>query len=195
MFIKICGLTDPDDVRLAVDAGVDAVGVVFAEDAARVVDDPQPLLEAAGSTLKVAVFHTYTGTPVPGFDIVQAFHFAEPPPLPGLGAFRDRIEEHDALVDALRTAPTTPLGRAVLDGPGGGGRGIPGDWPRARSFAAVGPLMLAGGLTPENVAEAIGIVGPFGVDVSSGVERTPGRKDGDRMRAFVAAARAAGASS
>jgi phosphoribosylanthranilate isomerase len=73
--------------------------------------------------------------------------------------------------------------------PGGTGRRC--DWDLAARVAARRPVWLAGGLTPENVAEAIGRVGPHGVDVASGVEAAPGRQDPERVRAFVRAAKAA----
>lgn len=191
MRVKICGLTRPEDVRTAVEAGADAVGLVLAAGSPRTVEDAEPLLAAAGDALKVAVFRTYSGTSVEGFDLVQAFTFAKPPPAPHLLAVRDRPEEHAVLEAALTEAAGTPIGRAVLDGAGGGGQGEPADWARARTFAARGPLLLAGGLTPDNVATAVRIVRPFGVDVSSGVEIAPDIKDPARIRAFVAAARAA----
>src|SRR5690606_35214970 len=72
-----------------------------------------------------------------------------------------------------------------------GGTGQTADWEAARPLAARWPLFLAGGLTPANVAEAIRAVGPWGVDVASGVEAAPGKKDPARMRAFVAAVREA----
>jgi phosphoribosylanthranilate isomerase len=72
-----------------------------------------------------------------------------------------------------------------------GGTGRPADWERAAGLAAERRVLLAGGLTPENVAEAIARVAPFGVDVSSGVERSPGVKDRSKVEAFVAAARRA----
>ena len=71
------------------------------------------------------------------------------------------------------------------------GGGVPLDWMMAADLAARQRLILAGGLTPGNVAEAIRVVNPAGVDVASGVERAPGRKDVEKIRAFVAAARAA----
>jgi phosphoribosylanthranilate isomerase len=81
----------------------------------------------------------------------------------------------------------------LLDAPsaGFGGSGVAFDWELARRATLARPLLLAGGLTPENVARAVREVRPFGVDVASGVERTPGVKDEDRMRRFIEAARAA----
>jgi phosphoribosylanthranilate isomerase len=76
---------------------------------------------------------------------------------------------------------------------GGTGRTI--DWQAARAIAMTRPLVLAGGLTPDNVGEAVACVAPWGVDVASGVERSPGIKDRSRVRAFVEAVRAADAAS
>jgi phosphoribosylanthranilate isomerase len=97
----------------------------------------------------------------------------------------------------LRAAPTPeasaklqPGQRLLFEGPRSG-TGKVADWSAARLLAARQQLILAGGLAPENVAAAIGQVRPFGVDVSSGVEESPGRKSPDRIRLFVTAAREA----
>lgn len=87
-------------------------------------------------------------------------------------------------------AGRTLAGAFVLDGPGGGGRGIPVDPARARRVAGLGCLVLAGGLSPQNVGRAIAAVHPFAVDVSSGVEVAPGEKDPELVARFVAAVRA-----
>jgi phosphoribosylanthranilate isomerase len=84
--------------------------------------------------------------------------------------------------------PSPP--RILFEGPRSG-TGETGDWRQAAQLAELTQLVLAGGLTPDNVAAAIAAVRPFGVDVSSGVEAEPGRKDPDRIVAFVQAARAA----
>jgi phosphoribosylanthranilate isomerase len=81
--------------------------------------------------------------------------------------------------------------RAPADATRPGGLGTPFDWSLLKNLDPRVPFMLSGGLSPENVAEAIAITRPGGVDVSSGVERTPGEKDADRIRAFVRAARGA----
>ena len=182
--IKICGLTHIDDVAAAVEGGASAVGFVQAPDSPRYVATLAPLFDAAGSVPKVAVFRTYAGEPVSGFDYVQAFVYAVPSPLPVLQAYRDHASVADDLV-----AHPGPLGDALLDGPGGGGKGVPADWDRAETLARRLRLVLAGGLHPNNVADAIRKVRPYGVDVSSGIERIPGRKDPQKIYAFIQSAR------
>ena len=192
--VKICGLTHPEDVRAAVDAGADAVGLVFAR-SARQVDPVQAeeLLAAAHGVLKVAVFRTLEprhlaalrGLPI---DLLQAERVQATPPLPLLPALSDG----PLLLDrALAAATPTPLGEVLVDGPQGGGRGVPADRGRAAAVARLVPTVLAGGLTPETVGAAIAAVRPIAVDVSSGVCAGPRRKDPARIHAFVAAVRAA----
>lgn len=184
--MKICGLCRPDDVRAAVDAGADAIGIVRCV-SPRQVDDPGPLLRVAGDVVRIAVYRTWDGEDLDGFDVVQAFTFRRPPPIPALWAVRDG----DALPQARSPLPRFPV-VFVLDGPGDGGAGIGGDRRRAAALARRFPVALAGGLRAETVQAAIREVGPAAVDVSSGVERTPRCKDPARIRAFVNAARAAG---
>lgn len=182
--VKICGLTRPEQIRAALDAGVDAIGLVGEPDSPRYVADPAPLLSVADSVLCVAVFTHWTGQPLDGFDLVQAFTFDGEPPVPRLHAHRDAPELE------LERCPT-PLGDALLDGPAGGGRGLAADRSRAHALARRCDLILAGGLTPDNVGPAIAAVRPAGVDVSSGVERAPGLKCPHLVHQFVRAARQA----
>jgi phosphoribosylanthranilate isomerase len=88
-------------------------------------------------------------------------------------------EAENVWAGLLRDAPTA----------GHGGSGRPCHWPTARALAGRGPVVLAGGLTPGNVAEAIAAVGPYGVDVASGVERSPGVKDHELLERFIRAAK------
>ena len=106
---------------------------------------------------------------------------------------RLRLPSGLATLPVLRTghAPPSVLPARCLYEAGESGRGTLADWPTAAKLARRVELVLAGGLTPGNVAAAIREVGPFGVDVSSGVESAPGRKAPDKIRSFVAAARAA----
>ena len=186
LLVKICGVTTPAHVRAAIEAGADAVGIVCCEGSPRTVLDPAPLLEAADASRVpvVAVYRTWHGEPLDGFAAVQAYHFAAAPPIPALHAHRDGPSL------PLTTAPTF-LGDALLDGPGDGGQGVRADWERAAALARTCRLVLAGGLDPHNVGGAIRRVRPAAVDVSSGVEAAPGRKDPARILAFVTAARQA----
>ena len=186
MRVKLCGLTHPDDVRAAVDAGADAIGIVFCARSKRYVADPAPLLAAAEGVLRVAVFSRYRGEPVDGFDLVQAFAWDADCAAPRLHAVRDGQTlppRHPA------GPPCTPLGDLLLDSAAGGGSGQRASVAQAVGLAQQRWLALAGGLNPDNVADAVRTVRPFAVDVSSGIEwSAPPRKDPARMRAFVRAA-------
>jgi len=174
--VKICGLTRAADVEAAVAAGADAVGFVLCDSPRRVLD-PAPLLAAAAGAETIAVFRTWSGQDVAGFDRVQAFRFVGVPPVPALPAFRD----------APGLAP--PDADWLLDSAAGGGSGQRADVDRARRLARRGRMVLAGGLDPHNVAAAVAAIRPAAVDVSSGVEVRPGHKDPAAMAAFVAVAR------
>ena len=200
--VKICGLTTPEDVAAAVAAGATAIGVVLAA-SPRQVRPPQvaDLLAAAEGVERVAVFRVprpavleaIAGLP---FDAVQAdagWQGSVPSGWFRLPSYRDTPADHAALAARTWPAPTpgSLRGAFLLDGPRGGGRGERADVERAARAAAQRPCVLAGGLGPDNVAEAIAAVRPYGVDVSSGVEASAGLKDPARMQAFVTAAREA----
>jgi phosphoribosylanthranilate isomerase len=134
-----------------------------------------------------------------GLDLLQ-LHGDEPPEAlaglvrPALKAVRvgKGFAEEEALRYASRAAGLLVDTRLPGETQLPGGPGVPFDWSLVKGLAARVPfLMLAGGLDPENVAEAVRVVGPHAVDVSSGVEALPGRKDPARVRAFVQAAREA----
>ena len=202
--VKICGLTTPADVEWAVACGADAIGIVRAP-SLRQVDarTAGALLRAAGSgVLKVAVYREVDQAGMTeslgiGFDIVQAERF--PDTLPHEAAILPVITDGPQLNARIARLPAPPemglerLGspRLLLDGPQGGGRGMRPDRHRARRLAASYPIALAGGLNPRNVARSIEIVRPVAVDVSSGVEVTPGRKDRELVKAFIVEARQA----
>jgi phosphoribosylanthranilate isomerase len=197
LLVKICGITSPEDAALAVDAGADAIGFVFWPRSLRAMAPEHAAAIARGipdAVLRVGVFvdasaeDMTAAADAAGLDLLQ-LHGEEPPsalaglPRPVLKAVRvGRGFSHD---DALRYVATaagilvdTRLPGETLPG----GTGVPFEWSR---------VMLAGGLGPSNVAEAIREVRPHAVDVSSGVEAVPGRKDPAKMRAFVQAARSA----
>lgn len=209
LFVKICGITRVEDGVAAAEAGADAIGFVFWSGSSRRVDTQQArrIGEALpGSIVRVGVF-VNAGREEIAHAVEQArldllqLHGDEGPEafaeLPRRAWKALRVGSGFALQAALRyegRAAGLLLDAAAGDRPGGGGR--PFDWRRVPSLRArVRFLMLAGGLSPDNVAEAVGLARPDGVDVSSGVESAPGRKDPARMRAFVQAARDAGGTS
>ena len=202
--MKICGLTTTADVEWAVACGADAIGIVQAP-SLRQVDrrTAETLLRAAGSgVLKVAVFREVDPPQLldllsMGFDAVQAENLPEVLP-PGL-AILPVVTDGRHLMARVKALPRvvsgglTQLGNPelLLDGPMGGGRGMAPDRHRARKLAASRRIVLAGGLKPRNVARAIEVIRPVAVDVSSGVERSPGCKQRDLVKAFIVEARSA----
>lgn len=213
MWIKVCANTTLEDAHLAVDAGADAVGFVFAPSPRRVtveqvcaitpglpaeiekygvfvdagVDEIISAVESCGLT----GVQLHSATPRIAFELRQ--HFASKLSIIRVLHFNADLLQQlenlrtDAATDAVLVDSRTAT--AV------GGTGIAYNWQSARtSFSREGDslrLIAAGGLKPENVAEAILTLEPWGVDVASGVESSPGRKDPQRVREFVMRARAA----
>jgi phosphoribosylanthranilate isomerase len=193
MKIKICGLRRVSDIETAVDAGASAIGFVFARSPRQVsVEEVGRLLAAVPPpVLKVAVFRRpeaalLAAVVAAGVDVIQADDGWDSGglTLPFLPALSDGPD----LASRVADIP----GICLVDGARGGGAGVLPDLARVASVAATRRLVLAGGLTPENVAEAIALVRPWGVDVSSGVEASRGRKDPERIRAFIQAAQTGG---
>lgn len=195
-FIKICGMTDSRAVEAALAAGADAIGFVFAKSVRQVTpaQAAQLAAPARGRALCVAVtLHPDAAA------LRQIFEEFRP------DVWQSDLEDtRQAQVPAditvwpvLRTMPgklTASLQRPgqplLFEGPRSG-TGEVADWTSARLLATVHRLILAGGLSPANVAEAIVQVRPYGVDVSSGVEEAPGRKSPALIESFVTTARAA----
>lgn len=215
LFVKICGLGDAEAARAAVEAGADAVGFIFHPPSRRYVT-PQRAEEIAAAAgvpagpagvpgVRPARVGVFVGADLDavreaartaGLHVVQ-LHGAETP------AFCREVRRATGcrVIKALRVGAD---GRVPSEGwspgdadyflldtdvPGqAGGTGRPFDWAAARAARLPGPVILAGGLTPDNVAAALAAARPAGVDVSSGVE-TGGRKDGEKIRAFVARVR------
>lgn len=204
--IKICGLTRAADVEAAVDLGVQALGFVLwpgspravgRAEAATLVRTLPPLVSAVAVLVEPTVDEVRTVL-ADGFTTVQvhgttvdwaAIRTAAPRALRAVHL----AEGPDGIAPAVE--PGAPVLLDAHDPVRHGGSGRVVDWARAAAVAAGRRVILAGGLTPENVDEAIRVVQPYGVDVASGVETRPGVKDASRMRAFVAAVRAAGARS
>lgn len=202
MRVKICGITRPEDAQAAADAGADAIGLVFAESPRRIPPEQAAHILAVlpPFVTPVALFVNETADRIRaicrdlGLRTVQ-LHGDEPPELAAelgdlcvLKAFRIGSR------DDLHAAEGYPAAAYLLDSrvPGRqGGTGTTFDWALLQDIAWDRPVILAGGLTPDNVVEGIRQVQPYGVDTSSGVESEPGIKDAARVRAFVARARQA----
>jgi phosphoribosylanthranilate isomerase len=203
-FIKICGLTNPADADLAIAAGADAIGVNLFTGSKRFValDACRPWLEALdGKTTRVAVVVNPKAPDLAEiqkagcFDAIQ-FHGDESPAFCAEAGFSlwikaIRVKDQTSLEAAL--AYSTP--NLLLDSwsqAGYGGTGVRLDWDVAREFILLAPtkkILLAGGLNPSNVRDALRIARPFGADVASGVEINPRRKDEYLIREFIKAAR------
>jgi phosphoribosylanthranilate isomerase len=205
---KICGLTNEADLAAAVDAGADAVGFVVGVS----VDSPREIAPERARELVAAVPPSVSSVVVTMADAADATERAvslveEANP--------DALQVHAASpeeVASIRVAITVPVIAAIdaradsaefseaadallvdsLDAAGAGGTGETGDWERAREIVAEStvPVILAGGLDPENLSRAVERAQPFAVDVASGVEKHGGVKDHDAVRAFVARATA-----
>ena len=194
--IKICGITNLGDALAAVEAGADALGFVFAESPRRVapaaargiVAGLPPYVTPVGVFVDAGVAEVQRVVAEVGLAAVQ-LHGVEQPevmaalaPTPCIKAFRVRRREDLAALGRYRVQGY--LVDAFVPGRPGG-TGVRFDWGWLAGFAAPGPLILSGGLTVENVAEAVRLVRPYAVDVSSGVEAEPGRKDHALMRRFI----------
>lgn len=203
--VKICGIMRAEDALAAETCGADAVGFVFYPESPRYIEPAKAAKISAGLgpfVTRVGVFVNESPKRIraiaadAGLDAIQ-LHGDEPPSyaagLPGLRIIR-----------AFRAGPgfdpetpsNWPADAYLLDAcePGAyGGTGRKGDWDVARACAERYRVILAGGLTPDNVGAAVCAVRPWGVDVSSGVESSPGVKDHDAVRAFFAAVRNSGA--
>ncbi|HZS12356.1 MAG TPA: phosphoribosylanthranilate isomerase [Nitrospirales bacterium] len=202
LHVKICGITNAADAELAVEAGATALGFVFYRQSPRAIEPEaakriiaalppfilpvgvfvnedakrvRDIMDACGLALaqlhgdETAAYCEGLGRPV-----LRALRLRTPADLLALAELRGRAKVRGFLVDAYSDTHY-------------GGSGKQADWPLAAEAAKTAPVILAGGLTPENVAHAIETVRPYGVDVSSGVEASPGKKDRARVLAFLRA--------
>jgi len=208
--IKICGITNPADADAASALGADALGFNFHDESPRAisVNDVKPIVEklspfvmsfgifvkqsqaevrAIAEEVKLRAVQTYTNEP-PAEDYF---------PLAYMPAFRvraasdlERIRTFIQQASLQKHKPVAVLIDSYVEG-AMGGSGHVAPWELLRGFDAGVPIILAGGLTPENVAIAVQIVRPMGVDVASGVESEPRKKDHGKIRAFIENARRA----
>ena len=204
--VKICGITNLDDALVAVRAGAEALGFVFHRDSPRYVESEmvrQIILQLPPLVLTVGVFVNAEQKVVRdlmdrcGLALAQLHGdetaiYCETLGRPTLKAIRLRSRSDFLAISEL-------FGRAqvrgiLVDGfseQAHGGTGSLADWELAAEAAKVGPVLLAGGLTTENINEAIRKVRPYGVDVSSGVESSPGKKNAAKVQAFISSAKLA----
>ena len=202
MKIKICGITNAADARLCVECGVDALGFIFVERtpryvtpdaAARIVATLPPFVTPVGVFWDHAPGHVKAVAEQCGLGALQ-FHGEEPP--------EDLQDYRLPVIKTLKVVAAADLARMagyrvaafLLDSPSRWSEGEarpPIPWDVAADAARRHPVLLSAGLTPDNVGEAVRRVRPYGVDVNSGVEASPGRKDEARVRRFVTGARAA----
>ena len=212
MYLKICGLTDPENARVAVEAGVDALGIMMnatspralsVERAAEVLTEAR--VAAAESWHSLDTVLVVSDMPVDraaalvdelDFDVLQLHGNYSDEDVAEAASVVDRVWRATSLADGPADLRVGAHGEEalLLDAPRGGS-GETWDLGSLAGGRPEGRWILAGGLNPENVAERLVAAQPWGVDVSSGVESAPGVKDPDRIRAFVQAVRAAGVGS
>lgn len=202
--IKICGITNLDDATAAVTAGADALGFVFYRTSPRYVEPTvvkgivanlPPFVTPVGvfvneevkvvrdvmdeCGLAIAQLHgdeTAASCESLGRPVIKALRLRDRGSLLALAEYQGRAGVRGFIVDSFSSEAYGGTGRVV-------------NWALAAEAARCSRILLAGGLTPENVGEAITTVHPYGVDVSSGVEAGPGRKDREKVRAFIRAVR------
>ena len=202
--IKICGITNLEDAEAAVAAGADALGFVFYAQSPRYIEPAvakRIIAQLPPFVLSIGVFVNHDqesirnlvdecrlafaqlhGDETPTFceslgrPVLRALRLHDRGSLLALAEYKGRMGVKGFVVDAYSSEAYGGTGQTV-------------DWSLAREVAHAAPILLAGGLTPGNVQEAIQHVHPYGVDISSGVEEHPGKKDHEKIRAFTQAVR------
>ena len=204
--VKICGITNIDDARAAIDAGADMLGFIFYPPSPRYVTPEQArnlVFEIRNSKFEIKVVgvfvnesleHVCAVMATAALDLAQ-LHGRESPEMVrelGTRAYKSiqatDLDTARTVMANYRASVNGNLPAFIADAPPAklpGGNGTVADWSVAREIAKAFPILLAGGLNPENVRAAIELVQPFGVDVSSGVERAPGLKDHVKVREFI----------
>jgi len=201
--VKICGITSYEDARAAVEAGADALGFVFYDKSPRFINPVKaagiisrlpPFIQTVGLFVNEETAQVNWTADYCGIDVVQ-LHGDETP--------EDCLEVKRRVIKAFRVQKIIsidPLEKYqdyqvagyLLDAwspDAYGGTGRTFNWELAQSAKQYGPVILAGGLSPDNIAEAIRVVQPYGVDVSSGVESAPGKKDPAKVKEFIRVAK------
>jgi phosphoribosylanthranilate isomerase len=199
VFVKICGITNAADAVAAVEAGADAIGLIFAPSRRHVtVDEARAVVaEIPDEVLSVGVFRGHLAREVieiageVGLDAAQVHDPVTPDASRAVHAQVPVLIRALSVEDPdLATIEDHGADAVHLDAPVPGGC-VPFDWSLVGDLTGRHRIILAGGLRPDTVADAVATVGPWGVDVASGVEAGPGRKDHDAVRRFVTEARRA----
>jgi len=199
--VKICGITNREDAEAAIAAGADALGFILfsgskrfiaIEDAIRIVETLPPFVTTVAVTVNAVKEFTNLGwrKQLKNFGVAQLHGEESPQHVKAVSKYLPVIKVFPADVARGITPGNYEVSAFMLDTPSAehGGTGRVFDWSLATGFKArIGgkPLVLAGGLNPENVAKAIATVQPYAVDVVSGVEASPGRKDHAKLRDFI----------
>jgi phosphoribosylanthranilate isomerase len=194
--VKICGITTLDDARMVVEAGADALGFIFYDKsprninpvaAANIIAKLPPFIQTVGLFVNENIEQVNWTADYCGLDIVQ-LHGAETP--------EDCLEVNRRVIKVFRMqniVSIEPMKKYQVSGylldawspDAFGGTGRTFNWEVAAAARQYGRIILAGGLTPDNVVEALQVVQPYAVDVSTGVESSPGKKDGSKVKAFI----------
>ncbi len=194
--VKVCGITNIADALLAAESGADAIGFIFYKPSPRyiapelardIIDRLPPFINSVAVFVDEDEKRLKDIIDLCSIDTIQ-LHGDESP------GFCERFKQKVIKTirvqgeESLRDLDRYRVSAFLLDTyreniPGGTGRSF--DWDLAIGVRRYGPIILAGGLTPENVADAIRKVRPYGVDVSSGVEKSPGKKDADKLKRFI----------
>jgi phosphoribosylanthranilate isomerase len=202
--VKVCGLTRRQDALLAAELGADAVGFVFAPRSRRLADpgvvaaavrELPPLVVAVGVFQDQSLEEVRERVRACGLHVAQLHGGEDMEYVRALGVPVLKAVALSCRQDVDRLAGFPGLGGFLLDTAAGGASGGTGqtfDWSWAREARRYGRVVLAGGLTPDNVADAVRQVRPWGVDAASGTESAPGVKDPEKLRLFVERAKGAG---
>jgi phosphoribosylanthranilate isomerase len=202
--VKVCGITNGEDALAAVESGADALGFIFYEKSPRyvvpaiagqIIAELPPLVMSVGvfvneglATVRSIMDACHLGmAQLHGDENASYCHELSRPVIKAL-----RLKNRESLLALAEYQGRGSVRGFVLDTFSElayGGTGQVTDWTLAAEVAKSTPILLAGGLTPDNVTEAIRVVRPYGVDVSSGVESAPGKKDRAKLRAFLEAVR------
>jgi phosphoribosylanthranilate isomerase len=201
-FVKVCGITNAGDARVAADAGADAVGLIFAESPRRVGGEEARAVSIAlpDNIIRVGVFVDEEPEQVlrisreVELDLVQ-LHGDEPPETvtalrkAGVKVMKALRVRDAASLEALGEYEPDLFLLDAYSAKARGGTGERFDWEVAKALGGRDNIVVSGGLGPENVREAVAFFEPFGVDASSSLEDEPGRKNGELVRRFVLAAK------